>query len=248
MIVRVRDLRFRYPGGAGDVLGGLDFDINEGEIFGFLGPNGSGKSTTQRVLTRILPAYRGTVEVFDKDLGSLRSDYYNHIGVSFEFPNLYEKLTAEENLEFYRGFFDVPTDEPRELLERFERRDVSLISVAESLDTGTAAGRLVLNVMASVSQWEREVIGERTREALAHKKAQGHRIGTGPFGYALADDGRTLIPQSDEQATLDLLRDCRAAGFSLRATASELNRHGCRTRSGAPWRHEYVRNLLNTAA
>ena len=134
-----------------------------------------------------------------------------------------------------------------ELLERFERRDVSLISVAESLDTGTAAGRLVLNVMASVSQWEREVIGERTREALAHKKAQGHRIGTVPFGYALADDGRTLIPQSDEQATLDLLRDCRAAGFSLRATASELNRHGRRTRSGTPWRHEYVRNLLVTA-
>lgn len=58
-----------------------------------------------------------------------------------------------------------------ELLERFERRGVSLVSVAESLDTGTAAGRLVLNVMASVSQWEREVIGERTREALAHKKA-----------------------------------------------------------------------------
>ena len=120
MIVQVRDLRFRYPGGAGDVLDGLDFDISEGEIFGFLGPNGSGKSTTQKVLTRILPSYRGAVKVFDKDLGSLRSDYYNHIGVSFEFPNLYEKLTAEENLEFYRGFFDVPTDEPRELLERFD--------------------------------------------------------------------------------------------------------------------------------
>ena len=64
-----------------------------------------------------------------------------------------------------------------ELLERFERRGVSLVSVAESLDTGTAAGRLVLNVKASVSQWEREVIGERTREALAPKKAQGQRIG-----------------------------------------------------------------------
>ena len=134
-----------------------------------------------------------------------------------------------------------------ELLERFERRGVSLVSVAESLDTGTAAGRLVLNVMASVSQWEREVIGERTREALAHKKAQGQRVGTVPFGYALADDGCTLIPCPDEQATLGLLRDCRAAGSSLRAIASELNRHGCRTRSGAPWRHEYVRNLLVTA-
>ena len=135
-----------------------------------------------------------------------------------------------------------------ELLERFERRGVSLVSVAESLDTGTAAGRLVLNVMASVSQWEREVIGERTREALAHKKSQGQRIGTVPFGYALADDGRTLVQQPDEQATLSLLLEYRAAGFSLRAIATELNRRGLRTRSGVAWRHEYVRNLLITAA
>ena len=135
-----------------------------------------------------------------------------------------------------------------ELLERFERRNVSLVSVAESLDTGTAAGRLVLNVMASVSQWEREVIGERTREALAHKKAQGQRIGTVPFGYALGDDGRTLVQRPEEQATVILLREYRAAGFSLRAIATELNRRGLRTRSGVAWRHEYVRNLLVAAA
>jgi site-specific DNA recombinase len=131
-----------------------------------------------------------------------------------------------------------------ELLERFERRSVSLVSVAESLDTGTAAGRLVLNVMASVSQWEREVIGERTREALAHKKMQGQRVGTVPFGYALADDGVTLVDQTDEQAVLGLLRERRAAGFSLRAISDELNRHGFTTRRGTPWRFEYVRNLV----
>ena len=54
-----------------------------------------------------------------------------------------------------------------ELLERFERRGVALISVAESLDTGSAAGRLVINIMTAVSQWEREAIGERTRDALS---------------------------------------------------------------------------------
>src|SRR6516225_611736 len=64
-----------------------------------------------------------------------------------------------------------------ELLERFERRGVSLISVAESLDTGSAAGRLVINIMTAVSQWEREAIGERTRDALRHKRANGERIG-----------------------------------------------------------------------
>jgi site-specific DNA recombinase len=58
-----------------------------------------------------------------------------------------------------------------ELIDRFERRGVALVWVAESLDTGSAAGRLVLNIMAAVSQWEREAIGERTRDAMRHKRS-----------------------------------------------------------------------------
>jgi fluoroquinolone transport system ATP-binding protein len=119
-ILRVRGLIYRYPGSLGPVLRGLDFEIAEGEIFGFLGPNGSGKSTTQKLLTRILPGYRGEVEVFGQDLRAMGNDFYNRIGVCFEFPNLYEKLTAEENLEFYGGFFDVPTEKPSELLKRLD--------------------------------------------------------------------------------------------------------------------------------
>ena len=134
-----------------------------------------------------------------------------------------------------------------DLLEQFERRDVSLVSVAESLDTGTAAGRLVLNVMASVSQWEREVIGERTREALAHKRSPGQRIGTIPFGYTLGDDRRTLVEQANEQAVLARILDRRATGYSLRAIAEELNRAGLKTRSGTAWQHQYVRNLVTAA-
>jgi fluoroquinolone transport system ATP-binding protein len=119
-ILRVRGLNYRYPGSLGPVLRGLDFEIHEGKIFGFLGPNGSGKSTTQKLLTRILPGYQGEVEIFGRNLSAMGDDFYNRIGVCFEFPNLYEKLTAEENLEFYRGFFDVPTEEPGELLERLD--------------------------------------------------------------------------------------------------------------------------------
>ena len=120
MILDVRALRYRYPGGAEPVLEGLDFHIEDGEVFGFLGPNGSGKSTTQKLLTRILLDFEGEASVFGRDLRSMTSDYYNRIGVCFEFPNLYEKLTAEENLDFYRGFFDVETDAPRVLLERLD--------------------------------------------------------------------------------------------------------------------------------
>src|ERR1700683_1770319 len=79
-----------------------------------------------------------------------------------------------------------------ELLGRFERKGVALVSVAESLDTGSAAGRLVLNIMAAVSQWEREAIGERTRDALRHKRSQGERVGNIAFGFRLAPDGEHL--------------------------------------------------------
>src|SRR5260370_1040607 len=85
------------------------------------------------------------------------------------------------------------------LLERFERRGVSLISVAESLDTGSAAGRLVLNIMTAVSQWEREAIGERTRDALGHKKRNGERVGNIQFGYRLAADGEHVAPDHPGQ-------------------------------------------------
>lgn len=132
-VLAVRDLHYSYPGSPSAVLRGLDFEITRGEIFGFLGPNGSGKTTTQMLLTAILPGYRGEVRVFGRDLASLGPHYYDQIGVCFEFPNLYEKLTAEENLEFYAGFFDGPTDDPGEVLERLDlprgdRRTVSQYS------------------------------------------------------------------------------------------------------------------------
>ena len=101
--------------------------------------------------------------------------------------------------------------------------------------------------MVSVGQWEREAIGERTRDAMRHKKASGQRVGGIPFGYQLAADGRTLTPQADEQRALGLIRACRAAGYTLRAIAAELNRQGTFTRRGTPWRHQYVAGLFEAA-
>jgi DNA invertase Pin-like site-specific DNA recombinase len=79
-----------------------------------------------------------------------------------------------------------------ELLQRFQRRGVALVSVAESLDTGSAAGRLVLNIMTAVSQWEREAIGERTQTALLHKKAHRKVYNHVPYGFVR--DGDSLVP------------------------------------------------------
>jgi fluoroquinolone transport system ATP-binding protein len=117
-IVSVERLGYRYPGADGPVLRELDFEIAEGEVFGFLGPNGSGKSTTQKILTRILHGYEGAVSVFGADLDAQGVAYHEQIGVCFEIPNLYEKLSARENLDFYRRFYGGGCDAPDALLEQ----------------------------------------------------------------------------------------------------------------------------------
>lgn len=135
-----------------------------------------------------------------------------------------------------------------ELLELFNRRGVSLVSVAESLDTGTAAGRLVLNVMTAVSQWEREAIGERTRDAMGHKKANGERVGTVPFGFRLAADGVHLEREPKECEIIERVRTLSQEGHSTRRIAEILNRGGFRNRNGGLWSFARVAQILKAEA
>jgi len=134
------------------------------------------------------------------------------------------------------------------LLELFEKRKVALISVAESLDTGSAAGRLVITIMGAVSQWEREAIGERTRDALQHKRRQGRRVGNIAFGSRLAADGEHLEVDPDEQAALAEIRRLHTQGTTLRGIATALNRRDYHTRRGTPWRLESVARVIKSAA
>jgi site-specific DNA recombinase len=133
-----------------------------------------------------------------------------------------------------------------ELLERFQRRGVSLVSVAESLDTGSAAGRLVINIMTAVSQWEREAIGERTRDAMQHKKSNGERVGNIAYGFKLGANGLQLEPDPQEQTVLAAIRDLRARRCTLRGIAAELNARGWRTRRASAWRLEHVARIVGT--
>jgi site-specific DNA recombinase len=134
------------------------------------------------------------------------------------------------------------------LLELFEKRKVSLISVAESLDTGSAAGRLVITIMGAVSQWEREAIGERTRDALQHKRRQGERVGNIAFGSRLSEDGQHLEANPVELAAIAEIWRLRNQGATLRGIAADLNRKDSRTRRGTPWRLESVARIVNQGA
>ncbi|MFP8878505.1 MAG: ABC transporter ATP-binding protein [Myxococcota bacterium] len=117
-MIDVRDLEFCYPGSPAPTVRGLNFEVTRGEIFGFLGPSGAGKSTTQKVLIGLLRDYSGRVVVFDRELSDWNSDFYENVGVSFEYPNLYQKLSAVENLRYFAGLFAEPNEEPEALLER----------------------------------------------------------------------------------------------------------------------------------
>ncbi len=117
-MIRVEGLRFTYPGNTDETLRGLDFAVGPGEILGFLGPSGSGKSTTQKILIGLLPRYSGSVVVRGRDLSSYGTEYYESIGVGFELPNHFLKLTGLENLRLFRSLYRQATRDPMELLER----------------------------------------------------------------------------------------------------------------------------------
>lgn len=130
-----------------------------------------------------------------------------------------------------------------ELLETHFTR-FSLVSVGEQIDTSTAAGRLVLNVLMSVAQWEREAIGERTKTALQHKKAQGQRVGSIPYGYRLGSDGATLEADAAEQEVVQAVLKYRAAGLGLRLICQRLEKDGFTARSGGTFFPQTVARII----
>lgn len=115
-MIKVKNLYHSYTNDEKYAVNGISFNVEKGEIFGFLGPNGAGKSTTQNILTGLLPLQKGDVDIAGIDIRKPNTDFFNMIGVSFEQPNLYKKLTGYENLDFYRKMYDVSTEDPKELL------------------------------------------------------------------------------------------------------------------------------------
>lgn len=116
-MIEVAHLNFSYSGRR-NFIEDMNFGVGQGEVFGFLGPSGAGKSTVQKILTGILKHYGGNVRVLGTEIRKGKRDFYQRIGVDFEFPNLYGKFTALENLNFFRSLYDKPGYDPMELLER----------------------------------------------------------------------------------------------------------------------------------
>ncbi|MFD2628086.1 ABC transporter ATP-binding protein [Oceanobacillus kapialis] len=129
-MIEVKDLCFTYPGRTEPTLKGMDFSIEQGEIFGFLGPSGAGKSTAQKILIGMLKNYQGTVRIFDQDVNEVKRSYYEKIGVAFEFPNFYQRLTAMENLSLFRNLYTGETCEPEQLLTELGLKEAAKMKVS----------------------------------------------------------------------------------------------------------------------
>ncbi|MGG5371257.1 ABC transporter ATP-binding protein [Enterococcus sp. AZ196] len=122
-MITVEKLCYRYPKNKANTLKNISFEVKKGEIFGFLGPSGAGKSTLQKILTGTLSDYQGNVSVLDYSLKQLSDDYYNKIGVDFEFPNFYSKFTALENLNYFSSLYTQKSLDPLPLLQRMNLQE-----------------------------------------------------------------------------------------------------------------------------
>lgn len=127
------------------------------------------------------------------------------------------------------------------IAEQIEKAGADLVSLTERIDTTSAAGKMVFRMLAVLAEFERDLVSERTKAALAYKSAKGERIGQIPCGYKLASDGVSLVEDEDEQATIADIRVMKATGLSWREIAEMLNARGVTTKKGRAWTWQTAR-------
>lgn len=117
-MIKVGNLDFTYRKTKKKAVHDMNFNIHKGEVFGFLGPNGAGKTSTQRLIIGLLRNYSGHIKVMGKERSRWGKDFYEQIGVAFDFPNLYIKLTAKENLQLIGAYYKTGIEDTDVLLDR----------------------------------------------------------------------------------------------------------------------------------
>ena len=117
------------------------------------------------------------------------------------------------------------------------------MSLTEKIDTTSAAGRMVFRMLAVLSEFERDLVGERTKAALAHKRAKGEKYGPVPFGYREVE-GRLVEVRREAQAVAEIIR-MRERGLAFGQIAARLNADGIAGKRGGKWHPSTVRYVIN---
>lgn len=238
-VIRVRGLTFSYPKAAEPAVHGMDFTVGRGEIFGFLGPSGAGKSTTQKILIGLLRGHGGQVSVWGKDPLDWGPDYYERIGVSFELPNHYQKLTGRENLEFFASLYDVAARDPLELLDAVglaEDADIRVGKYSKGMQMRLTFARALLHdpellFLDEPTSGLDPVNARRVKNMVLDLKARGRTIFLTTHDMATADelcdrvafvvDGR--IVALDTPAELKIARSQRLVRVEYRGDNGALD-------------------------
>ena len=195
-VVEVNGLTFTYPSGTSPAVRDLRFRVEQGEVFGFLGPNGAGKSTTQRLLIGLLRGYTGKVSALGRDLADWGAAYYEQIGVSFELPNHYLRLTGLENLSYFRALYRGETRRPEALLEMVGLADDGGRYVSEyskGMKTRLGVARALLNDPRLVFLDEPTmgldpVSGRRIKSLIREMKETGRTVFLTTHDMTVADE------------------------------------------------------------
>lgn len=143
-IIEVQGLKKKFK--EQEALAGIDFSIQEGEIFGFLGPSGSGKTTTINILTGQLKADAGTARILASSVDNLTVEVLEKIGIVSDTSGFYEKMSLYNNLKAYAMIFGVDMKKVDELLQKVGLYD-SRNKVAEKLSTGMKQRMLLVRAL-----------------------------------------------------------------------------------------------------
>ncbi len=135
------------------------------------------------------------------------------------------------------------------IAERLDKAGADLVSLSERIDTTSAAGKMIFRMLAVLAEFERDLVSERTKAALQHKRSNGKRVGTVPYGFDLSSDGHTLIDNATEQTVIADIHAMRQSGKTLARIAETLTARGVTTKTGKSdrWTHQAVARILNRA-
>jgi fluoroquinolone transport system ATP-binding protein len=195
-VIEARELTYTYAGATERAIHSLNFQVEQGEIIGFLGPSGAGKSTTQRILIKLLGGYKGSVSVLGRDLAAWGQDYYEQIGVAFEFPNHFLKLTALENLDYFASLYSRETQDPRALLDTvdlLDSADMPVSQFSKGMKTRLSVARAMLHnpgllFLDEPTTGLDPVNSRRVRDLIREQKSRGRTVFLTTHDMSIADD------------------------------------------------------------
>lgn len=198
-MIKVKNLNYTYHKAATPTLHGMNFEIAKGEIMGFLGPSGAGKSTTQNILIGMLKNYDGNIEIMGKELNSWGKDFYEHVGVSFELPNHFLKLTARENLEHFSSLYSGDKHDVMEVMSWVDLADDADKKVSDF----SKGMKIRLNVARSVIHKPKILFLDEPTSGLDPVNAAKVK----KLAFDLRDQGTTIFITTHNMALADQMCD-----------------------------------------